>query len=125
MIMSTGSRELATHARDYRSDVGRLTTRLTSVGPGRRARCKSVPHHVAAPLCFVAMPTDRPRISVTKDASLADALDCGRALLGPSPEATLVRDLAVHGARLLMVEQERRQQTLAELAAFSARRRGS
>jgi hypothetical protein len=62
------------------------------------------------------MPTDRPRISVTKDASLADALDCGRALLGPSPEATLVRDLAVHGARLLMVEQERRQQTLAELA---------
>jgi len=62
------------------------------------------------------VPTSRPRISVTKDSSLADALDRGRALLGSVPEATLVHDLAVHGARLLAVEGERRQHALGELA---------
>lgn len=62
------------------------------------------------------VPTARPRISVTKDPSLADALDRGRTLLGSAPEATLVHDLAVHGARLLAVERERRQHALGELA---------
>ncbi|MEJ7893192.1 MAG: hypothetical protein WKF94_11185 [Solirubrobacteraceae bacterium] len=63
------------------------------------------------------MPTSRPRISVTKDPSLADALDRGRALLeSRAPEATLVHDLAIHGARLLADEHERRQRALGELA---------
>jgi len=68
------------------------------------------------PLDFAPMPTTRPRISVTKDLSLADALDRGRTLLGSAPEATLVHDLAIHGARLLAVERERRQHALGELA---------
>ena len=61
------------------------------------------------------MSTERPRISVTKDRSLAEALE-RRQLLGSGPEATLVHDLAVHGARLLAIEDERRQQALGQLA---------
>lgn len=54
---------------------------------------------------------------MTKDPSLADALDRGRALLGSGvPEATLVRDLAIHGARLLADADERRRRALGELA---------
>lgn len=64
------------------------------------------------------MPTSRPRLSVTKDPVLADAIDRGRLLLGSrAPEATLVHDLAVHGARLLADEDERRRQALSELAS--------
>jgi len=63
------------------------------------------------------MPTSRPRISVTKDPPLADAIDRGRALLGSGvPEATLVHDLAIHGARLLADVHARRQRALGELA---------
>ena len=64
-----------------------------------------------------AMPTTRPRISVTKDPALADALARGRALLGvDTPEATILHDLAVHGARLLGEEQGRRDRAVADLA---------
>jgi hypothetical protein len=63
------------------------------------------------------MPTSRPRISVTKDPALAEALDRGRVLLHSSaPEATLIHDLAVAGARLLGDEQVRRERSLAALA---------
>jgi len=63
------------------------------------------------------VPTSRPRISVTKDPALADALDRGRALLASgAPEATLVHDLAVEGARLLGDEHARRQRSLDQLA---------
>jgi hypothetical protein len=63
------------------------------------------------------VPTSRPRISVTKDPALADALDRGRTLLGiRAPEATLVHDLAIHGARLLADEHERCHQALGDLA---------
>jgi hypothetical protein len=71
---------------------------------------------MAAPLDFEAVPTERPRISVTKDPSLAEALERGRLLLGSGPEATLVHDLAVHGARLLAIEDERCRQALGQLA---------
>jgi len=62
------------------------------------------------------MPTTRPRISVTKDGVLADALARARTLLGSAPEATLVHDLAVHGARLLAVEHDRRHHALGDHA---------
>lgn len=62
------------------------------------------------------MPTSRPRISVTKDPSLAEALERGRTLLSSAaPEATLLRDLAVEGARLLADEQTRRDHSLRDL----------
>lgn len=54
---------------------------------------------------------------MTKDPPLADAIARGRSLLGSeAPEATLVRDLAIHGARLLTDEHERRREALGELA---------
>jgi len=63
------------------------------------------------------VPTSRPRISVTKDPALAEALDRARALLGSqAPEASLVHDLAVHGARLLTEEHARRARSLDDLA---------
>jgi len=62
------------------------------------------------------MPTSRPRISVTKDPSLAQALEHGRRLLDSgAPEATLVRDLAIHGARLLADEHDQRSAALRDL----------
>lgn len=62
------------------------------------------------------MPTSRPRISVTKDPSLVEALERGRRLLDSGvPEATLVRDLAVHGARLLADEHDQRSAALRDL----------
>ncbi len=71
---------------------------------------------MAASIPSGAIPTFRPRISVTKDPPLAEALDHGRALLGSAAEATLVHDLAIHGARLLDDEHRRRRQALGELA---------
>jgi hypothetical protein len=60
---------------------------------------------------------NRPRISVTKDPELADALDRGRAFLGErTPEARLVHDLAVEGARLLGRDHAQRERSLADLA---------
>jgi hypothetical protein len=54
---------------------------------------------------------------VTKDPALAEALDRGRLLLGAqAPEATLVHDLAVEGARLLGQEQARREGSPDDLA---------
>lgn len=74
-------------------------------------------YRMAALLALPAMPTSRPRISVTKDPTLADAIERGRVLLGSGvPEATLVHDLAVHGAQLLADVHERRQLALGELA---------
>lgn len=74
-------------------------------------------YRMAALLALPAMPTSRPRISVTKDPTLADAIERGRVLLGSGvPEATLVHDLAVHGAQLLAAVHERRQLALGELA---------
>jgi hypothetical protein len=65
----------------------------------------------------VCVPTSRPRISVTKDPALAEALERGRSLLrSAAPEATLVHDLAVAGARLLGNEHARRERSLAALS---------
>lgn len=74
-------------------------------------------HQEAAPATLVLLPTSRPRISVTKDQSLTDALQRGRRLLtSDAPEATLLRDLAIQGARLLAAEDVRRERSLRDLA---------
>lgn len=63
------------------------------------------------------MPTSRPRISITKDSELAAALDPGAySDRRATPEATLVHDLGVEGARLLGDEHVRRQRSLNHLA---------
>jgi hypothetical protein len=55
------------------------------------------------------MPTRFPRIPVTKDLALAEALDRVTSLVEPEqPAATLVHDLAIRGAEALLVEHGRR-----------------
>ncbi|MDQ6745816.1 MAG: hypothetical protein M3Z27_07380 [Actinomycetota bacterium] len=64
------------------------------------------------------MPTDHPRIAITRDPELDAALDKAAALVGRSvPVARLVRDLALRGARSLEGEESerrRRRRTFAE-----------
>lgn len=56
------------------------------------------------------MPTDHPRIAITRDPELDAALDRAAALLGRGvPVARLVRDLALRGARSLEGEDAERR----------------
>ena len=56
------------------------------------------------------MPSKKPRIAVTSDSELEEALERVRVVTGTNePEATLVRRLAVEGARAeLVASRERR-----------------
>lgn len=66
------------------------------------------------------MPTTHDRIPVTKDPELAAALDEVRALVGPSVKtATLVRDLAIRGAKALAADHDERRAALARVAERS------
>ena len=65
------------------------------------------------------MPSKKPRIAVTSDRELGEALEQVRAVTGTDePEATLVRRLAVSGARA-EVEASRERRRAAE-ALFGA-----
>lgn len=61
------------------------------------------------------MPTKHPRIAVTKDDALAEALDRVAPIVGETKEATLVRDLAIRGAEALLDDDEDRKRRLREL----------
>ena len=50
------------------------------------------------------MPTQHPRVSVTKDPELADALRRVRELVGEKHEGTLLRELAIRGAAATLEE---------------------
>jgi hypothetical protein len=66
------------------------------------------------------MPSKKPRIAVTSDRELAEALERVRAVTGTDEaEATLVRRLAVSGARAeLEASRERRRAAEALFAAM-------
>jgi hypothetical protein len=65
------------------------------------------------------MPTDHPRIAITRDPELDAALDRAAALVGHGvPVARLVRDLALRGARSLEGEDAERR---ARRRAFAER----
>jgi hypothetical protein len=68
------------------------------------------------------MPSKKPRVAVTSDAELAEALERVRAVTGTDePEATLVRRLAVSGAHAeLEASRERRRAAEALFAAMDA-----
>lgn len=68
------------------------------------------------------MPSKKPRIAVTSDRELAEALERVRAVTGTDEaEATLVRRLAVSGARAeLDASRERRSAAEALFAAMDA-----
>lgn len=56
------------------------------------------------------MPTAHPRIAVTRDPELDQAIERVESLIGTDvPVARLVRDLAVRGARALEAEDEARR----------------
>jgi hypothetical protein len=65
------------------------------------------------------MPTKHPRINVTKDAELAQAILRARPLMGETPEATIVHDLAVRGAEALAQDEQRRGEAIDDLIAWS------
>jgi hypothetical protein len=66
------------------------------------------------------MPTKHPRIPVTCDDELSEALRRAATVVGGGiPLARLVHDLAVRGARILVDEAERQAATLEQLAIRS------
>lgn len=65
------------------------------------------------------MPTKHPRIAVTKDEELADALDRVEALFDGKPAATIVHDLAVRGAEAVLADEQRRREAIQRLIDWS------
>jgi hypothetical protein len=65
------------------------------------------------------MPTKHPRINVTKDPELAEAIARARPLLNGAPEAKIVHDLAIRGAEALGADEEIRAKAIEELIAWS------
>jgi hypothetical protein len=66
------------------------------------------------------MPTRYERIGVIKNEDLSDALDSVAPLVeAGTPAATLVRDLAIRGARALREEEDRRRESLERLVEWS------
>lgn len=68
------------------------------------------------------MPTRHPRIPVTKDDALADALARVAPLFPKKPPATVVHDLAVKGADAMLDERRHREEAFARLVALSTAR---
>jgi len=65
------------------------------------------------------MPTKHPRINVTKDPELAEAIARSRPLLNGTAEAAIVRDLAIRGAHALAADEELRTKAIEELVRLS------
>jgi hypothetical protein len=65
------------------------------------------------------VPTNHPRVNVTKDPDLAAAIARARPLLNGAGEATIVRDLAIRGAEALAEDKARRDEALEDLLAWS------
>jgi hypothetical protein len=74
-------------------------------------------HHLGATLR--PMPTKHPRIMVTKDEELADALARVERLFDGTPAATIVHDLAVRGADAVLADEQRRREAIQSLIEWS------
>lgn len=61
------------------------------------------------------MPTRHPRISVTKDPELAEALERVRAIVGTAADASLVREMALRGADGVLEDETTRRDRLDRL----------
>ena len=71
------------------------------------------------------MPTRHRRISVTNDPELDEAITHARPLLNGAPDATIVRELAIRGARALAADSVNRLEVLEQLAQWSTDPRSS
>ena len=65
------------------------------------------------------IPTRHPRISVTNDPALDEAITRARTWMNGAPDATIVHDLAIRGAEALTEEEERRREALTALADWA------
>jgi hypothetical protein len=70
------------------------------------------------------VPTKHPRIAVTRDRALDDALRRARPILGEGPEAALVHELAIRGAEAVLEREERRREAMRRLGEWSTSRSG-
>lgn len=71
------------------------------------------------------MPTKHPRIAVTRDAELAEALDSVARYFPGKRAATVVHDLALKGAEAITRERRVGDEAIAALIEMSTRRDGS
>ena len=76
---------------------------------------KEVLHFGASP-GGTAVPTRHPRISVTNDPALDEAITRARIWMNGAPDATIVHDLAIRGAEALAADEDRRRESLDRLA---------
>jgi hypothetical protein len=70
------------------------------------------------------MPTKHPRIPVTKDPALAEALARVERYFDGAPAARIVHDLAIKGAEALVEEQRRHDEAIERLIAWSTSENG-
>ena len=82
-------------------------------------RAREVVLHFGAALGGTTIPTRHPRISVTNDPALDEAITRARTWMGRAPDATIVHDLAIRGAEALTREEGRRREALNELADWA------
>jgi hypothetical protein len=79
-------------------------------------------HFGAAPPTAVggtAVPTRHPRISVTNDPLLDEAITRARLWLNGAPDATIVHDLAIRGAEAMAQDEGLRRTALERLAELA------
>lgn len=67
----------------------------------------------------LTIPTRHPRISVTNDPALADAISRVRIWMDGVPDATMVHDLAIRGAEAMAQDEELRREALDRLARWA------
>ena len=65
------------------------------------------------------MPTKHPRIAVTKDEELAEALARLESHFDGTPTATIVHDLAIRGADAFLADEERKREAIRRLIEWS------
>lgn len=78
----------------------------------------TVLHFGAAP-GGTTVPTRHPRISVTNDPSLDEAITRARLWMNGAPDATIVHDLAIRGAEAMAQDEGLRREALERLAEWA------
>ncbi len=66
-----------------------------------------------------AVPTRHPRISVTNDPALDEAITRARTWMNGAPEATIVHDLAIRGAEAMTQDETLRREALERLTDWA------